>query len=226
LNFRAIPLIPEGRNIILNNLGTRNAPTSCTISPSSPSCHLHALVYSPGTLGDHAPRGRRHACCPRGRRATGTAVPEYIVPYGLRKTRLVQGRQPRVVKPRRREDLVHARTCARDQIPGAAAHANVLIVMWRQLGVCARMLLRVPLIMSPGVAILAMGTAPSLQSIDVRQICHDYVPLVDHHAQREQSKKERFDSESHQRQQVRWMIDAAGSTMVFRMSNAVEEAID
>ena len=113
---------------------------------------------------------------------------------------------------KRSEDLVDPRAHYGHLTP------HVLNVMRREPPVRTRVLE----LLAPAVSARRLA----LETVDVRQIRHHDVPLVQHHAEREEAEEQRLDGESHERQEVGRVIDASRAVVVARrLPNAVEEAI-
>jgi len=125
----------------------------------------------------------------------------------------------------RAEHLVDPRASAPDEILRAvmmmrrriiAAPSAAVMVMLRELAVTAA-----------DVVVAVVGRRLPLETIDVGQVGGDDVPLIEHHAQREESKEQGLDGESHEREEVGGMVDAAGAVVVgVNVSDAVDESVD
>ena len=189
---------------------------------ASPPHHLHALGYPPRSLRDRSPgdaaRGPRD-----GAAAHGTAVPQYLVPDVLREARLVQRRQPRGVEPRR---VPRRRGGGGRRAPPRAEHlVDPRAGVPRRPGV-ERAAPRVPSRGRPA-PVGGVEAALRLQPVDVREVGRDHVPLVDHHAEGEEAEQQRLDGESHEREEVGGVVDAAGTVVPgVSLPDAVEKAVD
>lgn len=126
-------------------------------------------------------------------------------------------------RPRERRGGHGRRQRSEDLVDSRAHHGHltphVLIVMRREPPVRPRVLVLLP---PPAVSARRLA----LETIDVRQIRHHDVPLVRHHAEREEAEEQRLDGESHERQEVGRVIDASRAVVVVRRPpDAVEETI-
>jgi len=117
----------------------------------------------------------------------------------------------------RAEHLVDPRASILEEILRAA-----LIVMLRELAVTAAVVAGYGRIAT--TTVVAVGLP--LETIDVGQVGSDDVPLIAHHAHGEEAEEQGLDGESHEREEVGGMVDAAGTVVVgVDVTDAVYESV-